>query len=290
MWSRRDDVSSLQSSVERTESDIGRGMESSSLVHFDSSTERLSNRGLRPEICRNLPHRAISWTKDAIIWYRKHWQSNQNYGVMKISDIADLGPFIRFSRMQIKGSFSHSPANPLSISCGCPHSFNWSLSVLSPGISGRYLRSQALSRWISKESFWSLFYSLKSSPSMQACNLFVHWWNGTQKFHSRHLKRHMCGFTGSSPENILSELYQIFSEIPWERLVAVQNNWIARVEWTVKHGGESKVIRYPFHWMRKTRVMDFWSLLYLTFPSRCSKGHSPWRPGSLVGRSLVWDR
>jgi hypothetical protein len=53
-----------------------------------------------------------------------------------------------------------------------------------------------------------------------------------------HLKREMIGFRASSPEEILCEIRRIFDQIPKETLLAVYNNWIARVEWIIMHQGE----------------------------------------------------
>jgi hypothetical protein len=65
-------------------------------------------------------------------------------------------------------------------------------------------------------------------------------------------KQEFVLLTGISSEDILSEIYRIFCEIPKERLVPLQSNWIARLEWTIEHHGErshgeSKAIRSLFH-------------------------------------------
>jgi hypothetical protein len=48
----------------------------------------------------------------------------------------------------------------------------------------------------------------------------------------------MAGFTGSSPEDTISEIRRNFAEIPKETLTAVDSKSITRVKWTIEHKRE----------------------------------------------------
>jgi hypothetical protein len=52
------------------------------------------------------------------------------------------------------------------------------------------------------------------------------------------LKGVIADFTANSPAEILSEIHRIFQEISKETLVAVYDEWITWLEWTIEHKGE----------------------------------------------------